>query len=191
MKQLKTSLSHLIQLSDSELEFLESKLVRHEYKAKSIIINQEKIVDSIFFIDKGLLRTYYLQDSKEINTYFACEGQFITVYSSFITQSPSIEFLEAINDCVLYSISFDTMKALYAYDSKFEKLGRIIAEKNYLCIIDRTRKMQSLTAKEKYLDFIDSHDKKIVTGVPQHQIATYLGIAPESLSRVRKQIVTS
>ncbi|OHX64311.1 Crp/Fnr family transcriptional regulator [Flammeovirga pacifica] len=191
MQSLKKSLSTLIQLTDTEFQFLEDKLVRHHFATKSIIVNQEKVVNHIYFIEKGLLRTYYLQDSKEINTYFACENQFITVYSSFITQTPSIEFLEAIEDSIVYSISYNTMKELYEFDSKFEKLGRIIAEKNYLCVIERTRKMQSLTAKQKYLDFIESHDKKIVTSVPQHQIATYLGIAPESLSRVRKQISLS
>lgn len=170
---------------------LKEKLIRKEYKAKTILIREGKIVDSIFFIDEGLLRTYYLQDGKEINTYFACDGQFITSYSGFISQTPSLEYLEVIENSVVYAISFTAMTELYKTYSKFEKLGRIMAEKNYLCVIDRTRKMQTLTARQKYLDFIDSYDKKIVQRVPQHQIASYLGIAPESLSRIRKQISIS
>jgi CRP-like cAMP-binding protein len=191
MDELKKILKDLIQLTEPEWNILKDKLIRKEFKAKSIIIREGKIADCIYFIDKGLLRTYFLQDGKEVNTYFACDGQFITSYSSFISQTPSYEYLETIENSSVYSISFANMTELYKIASKFEKLGRIMAEKNYLCVIDRTRKMQTLTAKQKYLDFIDSYDKKIVQRVPQHQIASYLGIAPESLSRVRKHISIS
>ncbi len=191
MDELKKFLIDLIQLTESEWDILSCKLIRKEYNANTTIIHEGRIVDSIYFIENGLLRTYYLLNGKEINTYFACDGQFITSYSSFISQTPSLEYLETIENSVVYSISFSTMADLYMLDSKFEKLGRLIAEKNYLCVIERTRKMQTLTAKQKYLDFTKSYDKKIVQRVPQHQIASYLGIAPESLSRVRKQIAIS
>lgn len=191
MDDLKKILKDLIQLTEPEWNILKDKLIRKEFKAKSIIIREGKIADCIFFIDNGLLRTYFLQDGKEVNTYFACDGQFITSYSSFISQTPSYEYLETIENSSVYSISFANMTELYKIASKFEKLGRIIAEKNYLCVIDRTRKMQTLTAKQKYLDFLNSYDKKVVQRVPQHQIASYLGIAPESLSRVRKHISIS
>jgi CRP-like cAMP-binding protein len=191
MDELRKILTDLIQLTEPEWDILKDKLSRKEHKAKSIIIGEGKIADCVYFIEKGLLRTYYLQHGKEVNTYFACDGQFITSYSSFISQTPSLEYLETIENSIVYSISFTTMTELYKIASKFEKLGRILAEKNYLCVIDRTRKMQVMTAKQKYLDFIHSYDKRIVHRVPQHQIASYLGIAPESLSRVRKQISVS
>ena len=191
MVELKNILFDLIQLTDSEWNILSKKLVRKDFESKSIIIREGSIADSIYFIEKGLLRTYYLLNGKEINTYFACDRQFITSYSSFIAQTPSLEYLETIENSIVYSISFSTMTGLYNVSSKFEKLGRIMAEENYLCVIDRTRKMQTLTAKQKYLDFIDSYDKMIVQRVPQYQIASYLGITPESLSRVRKQITLS
>jgi len=191
VEELKETLSELIQLTDNEWEMLRGKWLKREFKAKSVIATEGSVVNNIYFIQNGLLRTYYLQDGKEINTYFACDGQFITSFSSFISQTPSLESLEAIEDSTVYSISFETMSELYKQASKFEKLGRILAEKNYLCVIDRTRKMQTLAAREKYLDFLESYDKKIVQRVPQHQIASYLGIAAESLSRVRKQIANS
>jgi CRP-like cAMP-binding protein len=191
MDELRKILTDLIQLTEPEWDILKDKLIRKEHKAKSIIIGEGIIADCVYFIEKGLLRTYYLQDGKEVNTYFACNGQFITSYSSFISQTPSIEYLETIEKSIVHSISFTTMTELYKIASKFEKLGRILAEKNYLCVIDRTRKMQVMTAKQKYLDFIHSYDKRIVQRVPQHQIASYLGIAPESLSRVRKLISVS
>lgn len=191
MDELKRILKDLIQLTEPEWDILKDKLIRKEFKEKSILIGEGKIADNLYFIESGLLRTYYLQDGKEISTYFACDGQFISSYSSFISQTPSLEYLEAIEISILYSISFSSIVKLYKEISKFEKLGRIMAEKNYLCVLDRTRKMQTLSAKQKYLDFITNYDRKIVQRVPQHQIASFLGFAPESLSRVRKQISIS
>ncbi|KXX67441.1 Crp/Fnr family transcriptional regulator [Flammeovirga sp. SJP92] len=191
MEKLKNILTDLIQITEDEWEILKEKLIFQHYKAKSVVSSEGKIEDAVYFIDQGLIRSYYLQDGKEINTYFACDGQFISSYSSFISQTPALENLEAIEESTVYAISFETMAELYQKASKFEKLGRIMAEKNYLCVIERTRKMQILTAKEKYLDFIQTYADKIVHRVPQHQIASYLGIAPESLSRVRKQISIS
>ncbi|NME71602.1 Crp/Fnr family transcriptional regulator [Flammeovirga aprica] len=191
MEILKNILIDLIQITEDEWEILKEKLICQHYKAKSVVSSEGKIEDAVYFIDQGLIRSYYLQDGKEINTYFACDGQFISSYSSFISQTPALENLEAIEESTVYAISFETMAELYQKASKFEKLGRIMAEKNYLCVIERTRKMQILTAKEKYLDFIQTYADKIVHRVPQHQIASYLGIAPESLSRVRKQISIS
>lgn len=149
------------------------------------------MLENIYFIESGLLRTYYLLEGREITTYFACDGQFISSYSSFITQTASFETLEAIEDSIVYELSYQSMTELYEKSSKFEKIGRILAEKNYLCVLDRTRSMQTKTAKQKYLDFIKNNDKKIVQRVPQHQIASFLGVAPESLSRVRKEISIS
>ncbi|MCF6319252.1 MAG: hypothetical protein L3J83_08250 [Proteobacteria bacterium] len=121
----------------------------------------------------------------------ACDKQFISSFSSFITQTASFEILEAIEDSTVYELSYHTLTKLYRESIKFEKLGRILAEKNYLCVLDRAFTMQTKTAKQKYLDFIKTYDKKIIQRVPQHQIASFLGIAPESLSRVRKEISTS
>jgi len=191
MNNLKKILNNLVQLSAVEWNNFKEKIVTQEYKSNTTIIKEGNIANSIYFIEKGLLRTYYLQNGKEINTYFACDGQFITSYASFIIQTPALENLETIENSIVHTISFTTLTELYRIDSKFEKLGRMLAEKNYLCVIDRTRKMQTLTAKQKYLDFIETYHKKIVQSVPQHQIASYLGIAPETLSRIRKQISIS
>lgn len=191
MDSLKLVLEELIAIKDEDWLIFKSKLKNHEFKAREVIVRQGNVATSIYYVARGLLRTYHLKDGKEINTYFACDGQFISTYSSFITQTPSFEYLETIEDSIIYSLSFHMLTALYGRSSKFEKLGRILAEKNYLCVLDRTMAMQTKTAKEKYLDFMKSYDKKIVQRVPQHQIASFLGMAPESLSRIRKEISIS
>lgn len=191
MNELKNILEELIGLTESEWRNFYVKLKRKEFKAKTAIIKEGSIATNLYFIEYGLLRAYHLQDGKEINTYFACDNQFISTFSSFISQAPSFEILEAIEDSIVYGLSYQSLTELYKESSKFEKLGRIFAEKNYLCILDRTLTMQTKTAKQKYLDFIEKYNKKIIQRVPQHQIASFLGVAPESLSRVRKEISIS
>ncbi len=191
MNLLKKILEELIGLEDNEWIALKTKLKKGECKSKSFLIKEGKIANNLYYIQRGLLRTFHLQDGKEINTYFACDSQFITSFSSFITQTHSFEYLQTIEDSIVYSISYIELMGLYNESSKFEKLGRILAEKNYLCVLDRTLSMQTKNAKEKYLDFIKNYDRKIVQRMPQHQIASFLGIAPESLSRVRKEISIS
>ncbi len=191
MNNLQKILEGLINLNELEWSILKDKFKPCEFKQKSFIIKKGRTATNLYYIESGLLRTYYIQDGKEISTYFACDGQFITIYSSFISQNPSLEYLETIEKSIVYSISFIDLTKVYSQSPKFEKLGRILAEKNYLCILDRTLVMQTKTAKEKYIDFIENYDSKIVQRVPQHQIASFLGMAPESLSRVRKEISTS
>lgn len=191
MDCFKNTISSFLQLNEEEWEAFKSALVIECYKENTILINGGAIASKVYFIQQGILRTYFLKKGKEISTYFACDNQFITTYSSFISQKPSFEYLQVLEDCTLYSITAYKLAELSQAFPKIEKLLRVYAEQSYLCIWERTILMQSKTAKERYLDFIERYDKKIVCRVPQNQIASYLGIVPESLSRIRKKISLS
>lgn len=191
MDELYKKLQELINLTEDEWGKFSDKLNKKEFKAKTKVIREGSIARNIYFIESGLLRTYHLQDGKEVNTYLACDQQFISTFSSFISQTASFEILETIEDSTVYELSHQTLNELYQESSNFEKLGRVLAEQNYLCIVDRTLVMQTKTAKQKYLDFMQKYDKKILQRTPQYQIASFLGITPEALSRVRKEISIS
>lgn len=191
MNELKKLLYDLIGLTEDEFQQFYNQLIKEEYKAKTLLAEEGKIIKDLYFIESGLFRTCKNIEGKEFTTYFACDKHFITVFESFIYQTPSSEILEAIEDSVVYKISFENLTQLYNESSNFEKFGRILAERNHLCAQQRTLTMQTKSAKKKYLDFIKEYDKKIVLRAPQYQIASFLGIAPESLSRIRKEVVIS
>ena len=184
-------LNNFIRISDQDSSFFLSKLVEEKIKANTILIMENQKTRKLYFIKNGLLRTYFLSDGKDISTYFACDNQLITSYASFLTQKPSFEYLETIEDSILYSITYENLLEVYRLNTKFEGFGKILAEQNYLCLIERTYYLQAMQAKEKYLYFIEKYDKRIMLNVPQKHIASYLGITPETLSRVRKEISIS
>jgi CRP-like cAMP-binding protein len=191
MEYIRTLLKMHLSISEIEWETFQEHLVYREFEAKELVVREGMVARNIYFIESGLMRSYYLEDGKEINTYFSCDGALITVFSSFIRQTASLEYLEAVGKSKTYSLSYDALYRLYAQFPKFERFGRILAEKNYLCVLDRTTLMQTRTAKQRYLDFIETTDSKIIQGLPLYQIASFLGIAPESLSRIRRELVRS
>ncbi len=188
MQKLKQKLNELIGITDAEWTAFSQKLQEQIFKTKELLVREGSVSPPLFFIKSGLLRTYHLHDGKEISTYFACDNQLISSFSSFITQTRSIEYIEAIEDTIVYALSSQALNELYKEAPKFEKLGRILAEQNYLCVFDRTLVMQTKTGKEKYLDFMANNEQKIIQRVPLRMIATFLGIVSESLSRIRKEI---
>lgn len=168
-----------------------SRLERKEFVPKQFITQLGQTAQHLFFIEKGLVRAFHIQEDKEVSTYFACEGQAISLFASFITQKPSVEYLQALEKTVVHALPYSHLQELYQESISFERLGRFIAEQNYLCIQNRTLVMQTMTAKDRYLNFLESHSLEIIQRVPQYQIASYLGIAPESLSRIRRQLAKS
>jgi len=191
MEYIKKLLNTHLSISPIEWETFQQHLVYREFEAKSLVVREGMTAQNIYFIESGLMRSYYLEDGKEINTYFSCDGSLITVFSSFLRQKASLECLEAVEKSKTYTLSYNALYSLYTQFPKFERFGRILAEQNYLCILDRTTLMQTRTAKQRYLDFIKTTDSKIIQGIPLYQIASFLGIAPESLSRIRRELVRS
>ena len=189
LEKIRLQLDHYVQLNDQEWEYFRSKLKKKNYAAKHMILEAGDTANHFIYIVKGLIRVYYLKDGKEVNTYFSCDNQFVSVYSSFVTQSPSFEYMEVLEDTSVYYLTYKDGQDIFSAGAIFERLGRLMAEKHYLFLLSRTLKMQSKDAKARYLDFISTEDKKIVQQVPQQMIASYLGIAPESLSRIKKQML--
>ncbi|MCV9385334.1 Crp/Fnr family transcriptional regulator [Reichenbachiella ulvae] len=191
MEAIRKILREVLDITPDEWDYFSSHLKQQQLSAKQFLVKTGQIARQIVFIDQGLLRSYHYLNGKEVNTYFACDGQFISAYASFISQTASAENVEAMEDCQLYSLSHQALQDCYDRFPRFEKLGRYLAEQTYLCVIERTHLMQTRTGREKYEHFIASYPSKIVQSLPQHMIASFLGMAPESLSRIRRELSIS
>lgn len=187
-EKLKQQIRTYANFSDDELDLIVSKFTPHTFKAKDFLQRENKICSAIHFISEGLVRTYYVRADKEITTYLASDNSFIAAYASFITQTKSAENLQCIEATTTLSISYTHMQELYRELPNWQIIGRILAEKNYICMADRILKLQAVPAKQKYLDFLATSSTKIIQRTPQIYIASFLGITPESLSRIRRSI---
>lgn len=185
---LKKQILSIAAFSESEIDEINSCFEYENFTAKEFLSSMGKTSSKIFFIVEGLARVYYLKNGKEITTYLSSDEGFIASYSSFINQTPSFENIQCIEDCEIRSITFEKMQHLYLEVPKWERVGRILAEQNYLCMADRVLKLQMIPAKEKYLTFLKSAPAKIIQRTPLIYIASFLGITPESLSRIRQNI---
>ncbi len=155
-------------------------------KGESIIDIGERCTD-IYFIEKGLLRGYYFSEEKEITHWFTQEGEFATSFYAFIAQKKSFENIQAIEDTELVQISFSTLQSLYKKYPEMERLGRILTEAYYIKLEERLLTIQFKSAKERYQTLLETKSS-LIKRAPLGQIASYLGITQETLSRMRAEL---
>lgn len=138
----------------------------------------------LFYIEKGLLRGYYYEDGKDTTNWFAQEGEFATCFYAFIAKEPSFEIIQALEDCELMRLPHEALQKLYVAHPETERIGRLIIENYYTRLEERLLGIRLKTAKERYQHLIDTKPS-LLQRASLGQVAAYLGITPETLSRIR------
>jgi CRP/FNR family transcriptional regulator, anaerobic regulatory protein len=174
-------------LSQPERETFNALLKRQEFSKGTVLIKEGSIADKMFVIVKGACRSYFIKDGEEITDFFFFENSFATDFASLCSGKPSTLILECIEDCVIEIIHKKDLDNLYATSHSFSEIGRIMAEYSYLQIEERMRLLHTESLEIKY-NWMLKNFPQIFQRVPQHYIATYLGVKPQSLSRVRAKI---
>lgn len=178
------------ELTDEELELVKFNISFLRLRKKQIYIRENEIQDSMSFIYSGLIRSYFNDENgKEINNAFFSENEFATDYLSFIRQQKTKYNFECLEDSVLISIPFEIVQSAFNQSKNFANFGRKIAE---WALEIRTRKYESFlfeNAEERYLRFIDEN-KLIINRISLTQLSSYLGMERQSLSRIRKRILS-
>ncbi|MCW2260192.1 MULTISPECIES: Crp/Fnr family transcriptional regulator [Sphingobacterium] len=181
-------ISTYARFSETDIAIIKSKFTQHKFKQKEYILEEGQVSTHLHFIAIGLVRIFYVKDGKEITSYLSSDNGFVSSYSSFINQSKSYEYIQCLEKSQTLAITYKDMQELYEAVPQWERIGRFFSEQNVLCLADRLLKLQSIPAKEKYLEFLKTSSEKIVQRTPLIHIASYLGITPESLSRIRSEI---
>lgn len=150
------------------------------------LISPGEIATESGFVVKGSFRVYYLIGGRESTRFLGCENIFISSVPSFTTQKPSLEYVEALENSELLMLSFQDLTKMYDLSPKWERMVRMLAEYSYNEQQRRIYSLLALTAQERY-DELTKSRPDLIQRIPQYIIANYLGISPETLSRVRKQ----
>ncbi|MCP4122766.1 MAG: Crp/Fnr family transcriptional regulator [Bacteroidetes bacterium] len=154
------------------------------------LLEHGKVCRNIAFIESGLFRMYYLNDGKEITTCFCKENTLTCSYRSLITKQPSETAIQAIEDSNVYVFSYENLQTLYTKDLFWQQVGRLAAESEFINTECHNRFINDLSATERYMQLLEN-DHDLFQRVPLHYLASYMQVAPETLSRIRKKISLS
>jgi CRP-like cAMP-binding protein len=173
-------MQHLNHNSDlSLLEFAELK----SYPKGFNLLTEGTVSKYIYQIQTGICRLFYYDNDKEVTSWFAFDGEIITS-TSFISRRPSIETLQCLEDCTVLQISYEVLQDIFLKHPPLERFARLNQEQIIIQLEERLRGLQFKTAKERY-DHLLLRFPSIMLRVPHYYVASYLGITPETLSRIR------
>lgn len=187
-QQITAHIQRDINLNPSEIEEFHSLLMEKKVSAKEFLIEPGKEVLYEYYVVKGCLKAYYLdkKGNKHI-LQFAVEDWWISDFEAFFKGEPASLHIEAIEDSYLLGIKKEILEPLYERIPKFERFFRIKTTNAFVALRSRILSSLQLDARERYLDFCATYPS-IEKRVPNYHIANYLGITPESLSRIRKSL---
>ena len=184
MELLRKYFDKFIKLTDEEWLDFQSCLIKLSVPKKNLILKQGEVCDFLAFIQEGIFRFYTVQEGEEKVTAFFFTGDFVTNYRSFLRAKPSEHYIEALQDGVIYKIQAQKLQILYDKHKNIERLGRLIAENLYLMVASRLDSFMFENPKQRYQNLVQRNSKLLVE-IPQYMIASYLGVKPETLSRIR------
>ncbi|MGE8291536.1 MAG: Crp/Fnr family transcriptional regulator [Sphingobacterium sp.] len=178
-----------MKLSDSERALCTQYFEPVSYPKNSIIEDEEKIPKYLYFVVSGFVRLFHYNDKgDEITTHINCPPGFITSYYNFANQTQSDENLECITECELLRITKADLDRLIQQSSAFKDFSFFVFQQSLSYNEKRAKELATLTAEKRYLKLM-VENPEILRNVPMQYIASFLGMNPKSLSRIRKQII--
>lgn len=189
MENFQKQISKILEIPLSAVELCEEKIHIKHVKKGQVLMRAGDICKDTFFVNKGLIRMYNVdKNGKEHLLYFAPENWFLVDRSSFYLNEPTDYYIDAIEDSEILLLTPEYHE--YLSSNQPSTLGRqnILLNNHIRNLQKRITQLLGATAEERYLDFLKTYPN-IFERVPQWMVASYLGITPESLSRVRKELV--
>lgn len=186
MEEFITFIKTIIGIDDLDLQLVLSKCTERKIPKGKLILRKGQIASQYFFIVSGGVRFFYEGNGQENTTWVTFKNEFFTEISSLNPQKPSRFNIEAIEDSELVVIDKKDMDFLYGHIAVWEEFGRKIWEAISVRMIDQILNFQTLSAQERYLEFINNPE--LIQKIPIKQLAAVLGITPNALSRIRKNI---
>ena len=187
MNEIRKFIDNISPMNDSDWDFFSSKLQEVKLKKNTTLLQIGKIENYLSFISKGIIRLYIPRVESDLTFGFLFENEFVTGYDSFLSRRPSEYKIETLTESVLWRISKKDLEEVYERTNKGNIIGRKMAENMFLIKSKREICLLSKTAEERYLNlFIDR--PKLLQQIPLKYIASYIGVTPQALSRIRKRI---
>jgi CRP-like cAMP-binding protein len=187
--QIRGFLNSVVPFSDKDWSLFNKSLTYKEFEKNEIILRAGEVENFMYFLVDGVSRIFQYNNDMEYTLRFNFPIVPFNSYASFISRTPSLVNVEALTDVKVLRMSYDNMQNLYEESKMAERLGRRLIELLYVQREIKELQMHSKTAEDYYRELMKTNEK-LTEQIPQKYIASYLGITPESLSRIKRNIKT-
>ncbi len=182
-------IQQVLPMSTSRAELVVAKFKPVKIEKNGYFLKADSVCNASHFMEKGIARSYtYDLEGNQVTTAFYPANTYASDLLSFFKRTPAKEYIQAITDCETWSITYEDMQASFHAIPEFREFGRLNIVNQYSLLKERMLSNLQETADQRYSDLIHSHPE-ILQHVPLKYIASYLGIADTSLSRIRKEAV--
>jgi CRP-like cAMP-binding protein len=177
-----------VRLSEEEFELCRNYLIPRKLRKHQFLLQEGDVCRSIAFVNSGCLRVYTIgSKNMEHIVQFAVSGWWAGDLNSYLSRLPAEYYIDALEDSEVLTLERDAREELMENVPKMERYFRLLLEANYIATHHRIVDTLSASAEERYIKFTKTYPQ-LTERIPQHQIASYLGITPQSLSRIRKEL---
>jgi len=187
MGHIRVYYERVADLSQSDWQYIAALFECVRFSKGETVTEQGDVEQFLYFIESGIIRYYVCDDTTETTFDFCFEKAFASAYDSLVNQTPSSYRLCTLSDTIAWRISYDNLQKMYQKTQVGNVVGRVLAEKLYSAKNQRELALLRLTAKERYLSLF-SERPEIIRQIPLKHIASYIGITPQALSRIRREI---
>lgn len=185
--KLKEYCRTIVPLTDQELDLIDNHFEIVVLKKKDMLLQEGKICNFLAFVAEGTIRHFHIKDGIEKTCDISFENSWVTDFQSFTHQTSCVMNLQAMTDSRLFVIRKENLQVMYTHCNKYETFGRIMAEQVAQRATEIAMSLSSEKPEERFLNLV-SKQPDLFQRVPQKYIANFLGISPESLSRIQKRI---
>jgi CRP-like cAMP-binding protein len=187
MELIKLHFEKIVKLTDKDWQAFSSKLIRQEFPKNRILLKRGQIEHHLSFIESGIIRFYIPNDESDLTFSFAFGNSFVSAYDSFLTQQPAVYNVETLTQTTLWRLTYSDLQSIYKETEVGNFIGRQASEELFLKKSKRELSLLNLTAEERYLNLF-TEQPELIKQIPLKYIASYIGITPQALSRIRKRI---
>jgi len=175
---------HFVQPSDEHLAAFLSALRVECFSKNDVLVRAGDVCDKVWFVHRGILRHYLVKGETEGTVWFSFPSDLVTEVYSLIRRQPAVHNIIAVTDCEMLSIGYEQLQHFYDTEKVWERFGRLTTAQYLLLQMERSISLQFKTGKEKYDAFVAAHPEAL-QHIPLHQIADFIGVKFETLSRIR------
>lgn len=187
MEQIRKYFKKIAKQTDEDWEFFSSKLSRQEFPKKSLLLKAGQTEKYLSFVEKGIIRFYLPKEENDLTFSFAFAGGFVSAYDSFLQQQPSVYHVETLSPTILWRLTYADLQDVYTNTAIGNLVGRHASEDLFLKKSKRELSLLNDTAEQRYLNLF-TEQPHLLKEIPLKYIASYIGITPQALSRIRNRI---